>query len=155
MPRLARERRHLLGRPRHDLVGIGTAMTSRASPLKWPRKPPGVLGGEHADDQHERRGVALLEIGHARPRRPRAIRVVAAVEPEFATRAERCRSKLAARQPLQPSRPVGPRHALPRRRALEIAKAGGAQRRDRRAGIDELMAPGEARQRQVEQAVSS
>ncbi len=78
---------------------------------------------------------------------------MAAIEPELGAGGHEF-GKVAARQPLQPCRPFGLGHAALEGCRRQAAIAGGAQRRDRGAGIDVLVAPGETRQRQIEQAIA-
>ena len=130
---------------------IGTAITSRASPWKWARKPAVSLRSARC-----RRSAPA---GAARPPRNRpSPRRARARPPRCARRRARPPRCAGARatsgpraQPLQPRRPIAPR-ARPR------SNAGGrqvrrdrAQRRDRVGGVAELMAAGQPRQRQVEQ----
>ena len=127
-------------------------MTRRASPEKLLQKACAVLGRQHADDEHQRPRHALLEIGERRRDGAAAVGIVAAVEPKLALRRQQC-SKPAMRQPLHARRPIDARHA-----GLECGggqfQAARAQRRDRRAGIFELVAAIKPRRRQIEKPVA-
>ncbi len=57
----------------------------------------------------------------------------------------------AAPETLQPAGPLDLGQPPLQGRRPDIAEPGGAQRGDRRSGVDQLMAPGEARPREVEQ----
>ena len=101
------------------------------------------------------RGASLrsLEIRHGGGEHPPAVEVVAAVEPELA--ALRARAPAGAPGRGAAAGPAIRRGVMPASKA-ELSKpreAGRAQRRDRRAGIDELVAPDEPRARQVEEPV--
>ena len=107
-------------------------------PREVAQKARAVLGREHADDQHQRTRHALLEIAKRCRHRPAAVGVVAAVEPQLAV-GRRQRLELAVREQLQRAG----HSAL----AIPVSNAGSgsarpqrAQRRDRDAGVVELMA---------------
>ena len=76
---------------------------------------------------------------------------MAAVEPKFALRRQPDREP-PLRQPLHARRPVDAEHAGLEGRAGQF-QAAHAQRRDRRAGVLELVAPVKFRRRQIEQPI--
>ena len=131
--------------------GTGTAMTRRASPAKFRRKPALSLVASMPTISTSGRGTRSSRSAERRRDRAAAVGVVAAVEPELAVR-RRQRLERALREALHPRRPVGLGDARLEGRDRQ-RRARGAQRRDGGAGIVELMAADELRQRQIEQAV--
>jgi hypothetical protein len=110
----------------------------------------GVLGRHHADDQHERPRHPLLEIGERRRDGAAAVGIVAAVEPELALRRQQ-RRQPALRQPLHARRPIDADHAGLEGGARKL-QAAARKRRNRGAGILELMPAVKLWRRQIEQA---
>ncbi len=77
--------------------GIGTAITSRASPLKWARKAPVSLVDSVPQISDQRARRSLLEIGHRLGEHAAARLVVGAVEPDLGARRGAARSSGPAR----------------------------------------------------------
>ena len=115
------------------------------------QEPFAILACQHSDDQHQRPRHTLLQIGQRRGNRAAPVRIVPAVEPQFAA-GRRERDELAMRQPLQPRRPLGLDHAGLVGGGAILNCGDRAQRGNRQAGILELMAAVEFRRRQIEQA---
>ena len=111
-----------------------------------------VLGRLRAADQDQRARRSLLEFGHGLGQHPPAGLVVAAVEPDLgAVRREideRSRGAAAA------GAPAIRRRSSPRSQARggKVRRDGAQARRCAVAALLMLVAPGEARQRQIEQA---
>ena len=105
-----------------------------------------VLGGEHADDQHQRPRHPFLHVGDRRGDRASALGIVRAVEPKLAAfRGER--RQAAGGQPLQAGRPIHLEEAGLECGGADPRVAEAAQRRNRSPGIVELMAPEQPRTR--------
>src|SRR5262249_47510506 len=116
-----------------------------------PQESLAVFGGQHAYDQDERPRHAFLEITKGGRHSATAVRIVAAVEPDFAS-GWRKRGECTLRQKLQTRGPFRARYA-----GLEggggNVQARCAQRRNRNAGVVELMAALQLWQPQIEKAI--
>ena len=149
MPRLRRARRD---RGSASRAGTGTVIDVAHEAGEGPEEADRVLGVEHADDQDERPRVAVLDLGEGLGDDQRRRR-------DCGRRRARCRSRAgalrpAARRSAAACAPASRRsQARPRSPRRASAQAGAPERRDRAAGIVELMPPGKPRQRQVEEAV--
>ena len=132
--------------------GICTAMMWRVSPAKLARKALRILVGHHADDHHQRTRYPLLEIAERRGGDAAALGIVAAVEPDLAAR-----RRLASTSAPDARRCIRAGHSaltMPASNAAaSILNASmRAQRRDREAGIVELMPAEQFWRRQIHQA---
>ncbi len=127
---------------------IGTLIISRAKPWKCAKKPAVSFALSVPQIEDQRLRIGLLEIGHRFGEHTPAGLIVRAVEPDFRVR-RRAVDEWTGTQPLQARRPFGAREAALENSGRKIGLYS-AQGRDRIGGVGVLMAPGEARQRQVD-----
>src|SRR5262249_57823683 len=99
------------GGPRHD---------SARKACKIPKKILAVLGGKHPNHEHERARDSLLEIGKRIGNGPSAFRIMAAIEPQFASRRAK-RRQPPLREPAPARGPLGLGHPDPERAAADLA----------------------------------
>ena len=117
---------------------------------EMPQQRAHILGGLRAADQHQRARAFFLELGHRLGQHAAAILVMAAVDPDFGARGSEFHH-MAARDPLQPRRPVGIEQAGVDGAGLNL-RGHGAQGGDGGGGVLMLMTARQARRRQIEQA---
>ena len=147
----ARHRRRASALMPFSAVGTGTAITPARQPGEIAQEAGAILGRQHADDQHQRPRHALLQIGKRGGDGAAAVRIVPAVEPQFAAR--RRRAPRAGPAPAAACAPASrPWSCRLRRPPAQSSASDRAQRGDREPGILELMAAVKLRRRQIEQA---
>ena len=122
-------------------------------PAEGRKEADRILGLQHAADEIERLFALVLEIGQRAGQRLGAMRVVSAVEPDLGALGRELDQR-PAHQTLQPRRPFDrPQTGFDRRVAAPAQAPAWRKRGDRGGRIFDLMGAGQARQRQVEQAV--
>ena len=114
-------------------------------------KRAGVLVRHHADDDHERPRDPLFEVAQRTPPRRARPRHCGRRRARFRTRRPLIHQR-ARRQTLHPRRPFGVDDAGLERRWLDPECVKRAQRRNRKAGIVELMTAEQSWRRQIHQA---
>ncbi len=129
-------------RHRHDPAGKAREVLQETS---------AILARKHADDEHQRAGDPLLEVGERIGDGAPAVRIVAPVEPKLASGRDQ-RGERPLRDTLHARRPIGLGDAGLEGRGRDLERLGTAQGGNRHACILELVPAIKLRGGQIDEA---